>query len=210
MSDQSCPERRRALGELGAMLLTVVLFLVFKNVLHLKLQFLIPCVVVWTAYVVHRMLRERPLAARWGIRLDNVRSAAPPILGVFAAAFAALLVWHRVVGGPSLPADAWILFLLYPVWSFLQQFVLQAIVVSNLERLGFARIGIVPVAAALFGLAHLPNWPLAGLCTLAGLAWTTIYLRWRQLPLLALSHAWLGALAFYWVLQRDPWELFNH
>jgi hypothetical protein len=210
MSEPSSPERRRSRAELGAMFLTVGLFLVFKNLLHLKLQFLIPAVVVWTAYVVHRMVRDRTLATRWGIRLDDLRSAAPPILGFFAAGFAALLAWHLAVGGPALPADAWKLFLFYPVWSFLQQFVLQALVASNLETLGLARAGIIPVAAALFGLAHLPNWPLSGLCAVAGLAWTTLYLRRRHLPLLALSHAWLGALAFYWVLQRNPWEIFNH
>jgi uncharacterized protein len=102
------------------------------------------------------------------------------------------------------------LFLLYPVWSFIQQFVLQALVASNLERLGLARAAVVPIAAALFGLAHLPDWPLAALCAVVGLAWTALYLRWRQLPLLALTHAWLGALAYYWVLQRDPWgEMFH-
>jgi len=43
------PERRRALGELGAMMATCALFLVFENVLHLKLQFLIPCAALWIA-----------------------------------------------------------------------------------------------------------------------------------------------------------------
>jgi membrane protease YdiL (CAAX protease family) len=96
------------------------------------------------------------------------------------------------------------------VWSFLQQFVLQALIASNLEKLGWARAAVVPVAALLFGVAHLPDWPLAALCAVAGVAWTAIYLRSRHLPLLALTHAWLGALAFYWVLQRDPWgEMFR-
>lgn len=203
-------DRRRALGEILAVLLTGVLFLLFENVLHLKLPFLVPCVVVWTAYLVHRMAKDRTVAAEWGIRFDNLKSAAPPILGVFAAGIAALYAGHVAFGGRAIPRDAWILFLLYPVWSFLQQFVLQALLASNLERLGLARAAVVPVAALLFGAAHLPDWPLAALCGVAGIAWTAIYLRWRHLPLLALSHAWLGALAYYWVLGRDPWgEMFN-
>jgi hypothetical protein len=203
-------ERRRAVGELGAMLATGALFLVFENVLHLKLQFLVPCTILWIAYIVHRLVTERTLAARWGLRLDNLPSAAPPILGVFAAGLLALGAWHLGAGGGAMPRGAWILFLVYPAWSFLQQFVLQALIASNLERLGFARAAVVPIAAALFGLAHLPDWPLAALCAVAGLAWTALYLRCRHLPLLAVTHAWLGALAFYWVLQRDPWgEMFN-
>ena len=204
------PERRRAIGELAAMLATGALFLVFENVLDLKLQFLIPCTVLWVAYIARRMAKERTLASQWGLRFDNVAAAAPPILGAFAVGLLVLTAWHLVVGGGAMTRGAWIIFLIYPVWSFLQQFVLQALIASNLEKLGWARAAIIPIAALLFGVAHLPDWPLAALCAVAGVAWTAIYLRSRHLPLLALTHAWLGALAFYWVLQRDPWgEMFN-
>jgi len=202
--------RRRALGEILAVLLTGGLFLFFENILHLKLQFLVPCIVAWAAYLVFRVVNDRSVAAEWGLRFDNLKSAAPPILGVFAAGVAALYAGHVAFGGRPIPRDAWILFLLYPVWSLIQQFVLQALLAANLERLGLARAAVVAVAAVLFGAAHLPDWPLAALCAAAGVAWTAIYLRRRHLPLLALSHAWLGALAYYWVLGRDPWgEMFN-
>jgi membrane protease YdiL (CAAX protease family) len=191
------------------MLATGGLFLVFENVLHLKLPFLAAAAIGWTVYLVRRLLRDRRLAAEWGLRVDNLPSAAPPILGFFGVGVAGLFAWHLGAGGGGLPRGAWILFLLYPIWAFLQQFVLQAIVASNLERLGLARAAVVPIAAALFGLAHAPDWPLAAICAAAGLAWTWIYLRRRHLPLLALTHAWLGALAYSWVLRRDPWgELF--
>jgi hypothetical protein len=205
-------EERRARGELAAILATGLLFLVFENVLHRKLEFLIPCALIWTAYVVRRLLREPGLACRWGLRVDNLASAAPSLLASFSVGVVFLSAWHAVAGGPGLPRDAWILFLLYPFWSFLQQFVLQALVASNLERLGWPRLAVVAASAALFGIAHLPDWRLALLCAGAGLAWTPIYLRRRHLPLLALTHAWLGALAFFWILQRDPWGEFfaNH
>jgi hypothetical protein len=197
--------RRRALAELGAMLATCGLFLIFENLLHLKLQFLVPSSIAWTLYVVGRMIRHPELASEWGLRLDNLGSAAPPLLGFFAAGVAALFAWHLAAGGGAMPRMVWVLFLSYPVWSLLQQFVLQAIVAANLEKLGLARGAVVPIAATLFALAHSPDWPLSALCAVAGAAWTAIYLRRRHLPLLALTHAWLGTLAYYWVLQRDPW-----
>ena len=82
--------RRRALGEIAAVLLTGGLFLVFENLLHLKVQFLVPCIAAWTVYLGVRVARDRAVAAEWGLRLDNVKSAAPPILAVFAAGVAAL------------------------------------------------------------------------------------------------------------------------
>jgi len=210
VSDSRVEARRRALGELGAMLATCGLFLVFENILHLKLQFLIPCSAAWSVYVVRRMIRHPALASEWGLRFDNLKAAAPSLLGFFAAGVAALFAWHLAVGGRAMPRMAWVLFLIYPVWSFLQQFVLQVVVATNLEKLGLARVAVVPIAATLFGLAHSPDWPLAALCAVAGLAWTSIYLRRRHLPLLALTHAWLGSLAYYWVLQRDPWGALFH
>lgn len=202
-------ERRRARGELAAILATGLLFLVFENVLHRKVEFLIPSALLWTAYAGRRLQRERGLASQWGLRVDNLASAAPPLLAFFGAGVFSLAAWHAAAGGPGVPGDAWILFLLYPLWSFVQQFVLQALVASNLECLGLPRPRVVSVSAALFGIAHLPDWPLALLCAGAGLVWTSLYLRRRHLPLLALTHAWLGALAFFWILHRNPWDEFS-
>jgi hypothetical protein len=200
---------RPPVAEIVAVLLTGGLFLVFENVLHLKLHFLIPCTLAWSAYLAVRVAKDRTLLSRWGIRLDNLRSAAPPVAAFFAVAVAALVAWRLARGGQPLPASAVAVFAIYPVWAFIQQFVVQALVASNLERLGLGRALVVPVAAALFGLAHLPDWPLVALCAGAGVAWTILFLRFRNLLVLALSHAWLGALAYYWVLDRNPWlEMF--
>lgn len=203
------PPCRRAAGEIAAVLATGGLFLVFENVLHLKLHFLIPCTLLWTAYLGIRIAKDRSLLATWGIRLDNLRSAAPPVAAFFAAAAAGLVAWRLARGWQPLPTSAIVVFALYPIWAFIQQFVVQALVATNLERLGLGRAAVVPVAAALFGLAHLPDWPLVGLCAGAGVAWTILFLRGRNLLVLSLSHAWLGALAYYWVLERNPWlEMF--
>ena len=196
-------DRRRAIGELCAMGVTVALFLVFENLLHLKLVFLIPAALGWVGYIVGRLVQRRSLAAEWGLRWNAEGSL--PILWTFAIGLLGVLCWRLVAGGGPLPAGAWLVFLAYPAWSLIQQFVLQVLVASNLRLLGLDRRIIVPLCAVLFGLAHLPDWPLAALCTIGGLAWTALYLRRPNLPLLALCHAWLGSLAFYWVLGRDPW-----
>src|SRR5262245_30595288 len=199
----------RAWGEIAAVVVTGATFLVFENVLHLKLPFLIPCVVLWTAYLVVRLRTEPGLAARWGLSWSAVRPAMLPCLGAFLVGAAALLAYRLAAGWKPLPPTAAILFAAYPVWAFLQQFVVQALVAGNLERLGARRWLIVPVASLLFGAAHLPDVPLAALCAGAGLVWTPLFLRTRSLYPLALSHAWLGALTYYWLLERDPWrELF--
>ncbi len=197
--------RSRALWELAAVVVTGGLYLVFENVLHLKLAFMVPCILLWTCYLVWRLARRPGLRARWGLRLSRMKRALPACGVFFAASVGAILAYRLAAGWRPLPAEAVWVFLVYPVWSFVQQFVVQALVASNLKRLGAGPALIVPVAALLFGAAHLPDWPLVGICAGAGLAWSFLFLRYRSLYPLALVHAWLGALVYYWVLERNPW-----
>ena len=199
------PARRRAAGELAAAVLTGAAFLVFENVLHVKLPFLAAAAAGWGAWLVHRIVRDPAVVRDWGIRGDTLKAAARPGLVFFLGTGAAILAWRIAFGWKPLPGGALLVAAVYPIWSFVQQFLLQALVAGNLERLGLRRAVIVPVAAAAFGLVHAPDLPLMALCAAAGLAWTAIYLRHRNLFVPALAHAWLGTLIYYWVLERDPW-----
>ncbi len=197
---------RRPALEIAAVVLTGAAFLVFENILERKLQFLIPCTVLWTGYLVWRLVRDRSDLRAWGLRVDNLRPAAVASLAFFAVAALGLLAWRVFRGWRPLPASSIVVFALYPVWGFIQQFVVQGLVAGNLRKLGARPAVVVPVAAVLFGLAHLPDLPLACLCAAAGVVWTILFLRTPNLIPLAFTHAWLGTLAYYWVLERDPWR----
>jgi membrane protease YdiL (CAAX protease family) len=101
------------------------------------------------------------------------------------------------------------LLLLYPLWGLVQQFLVQALVAANLVRVRGAlgsRTAVVSVCAVLFGVVHLPDLALAVATFVLGVAFTVIYLRHRNLWPLGLYHGWLGAIAYFWVLARDPWQ----
>jgi hypothetical protein len=198
--------RSRARGELAAVVLTGAVYLVFENVLNAKLPFLLVAALGWTAYLASRLVRTPGLSEAWGLGRSNFPEAAKGAGAILAAGVAGLLTYRLLLGWRPLPPGAPLLFLAYPVWAFVQQFLLQALVAGNLARLGAARGVVIGITAVLFGLAHLPDWPLAALCAAAGAAWTALYLRAPNLWPLAASHAWLGALAYYWILERDPWR----
>ena len=51
---------------------------------------------------------------------------------------------------------------------------------------------------------------LMGATAALALLFTPIYLRQKHVIPLGLCHGWLGVLAYYWLLGRDPWvELFG-
>ncbi len=204
-------KRRRSSLEIAAVVATGGAFLIFENVLHLKLPFLIGCTVLWTIYLVRRIAADRTVLADWGLRRDTLKPATLACGAFFLVAGCVIALFRWWKGWAPLPLSALLLVALYPVWGFIQQFVLQGLLVSNLRKLGAKAWLVIPIASVLFGVVHLPDHELAVLCAAAGIAWTCIFL-WRPnlLPL-ALTHGWLGVLAYYWVLGRDPWqEMFGH
>ncbi|HYE98945.1 MAG TPA: CPBP family intramembrane glutamic endopeptidase [Planctomycetota bacterium] len=195
----------RARGELCAVFLTACLYLLFENVFQAKLIFMIPAVAAWGSYVVWRLVRTPGQAQAWGLAGSGFGPAARAAGAFFLVALSALVTWRLLLGWRPLPEGAFLLFALYPVWALVQQFLLQSLVVDNLRRLRWGPRSVIPVAAALFGLVHVPDLPLMALCAVAGIVWTAIFLRTRNLWPLAVVHAWTGTLVYYWVLERDPW-----
>ncbi len=198
-------ERRRAFWELGAMLATGGLQLLFENVLDLKLPYLGVVAVLWAVYLVRRAVRTPGLWRDWGFRLDNLKSSLPFYLGISALIFVSLRIHLAYWGGAPLGKGAGWVFLVYPVWALLQQFALQVMLAGNLRKAGLPEPAVLVTTALLFGVAHLPDLPLAGMTAAAGLLWTWAFHRRPNLWILSFSHAWLGTLAFYWMLGRDPW-----
>lgn len=187
------------------MLATGGLQLLFENVLNLKLPYLGVVAVLWTAYLARRAWRTPGLWRDWGFRIDNLKSSLPFYLGISALILLSMAARRWAGGGAPLgPGAGWV-FLVYPVWALLQEFALQNLVAGNLRKAGLPEAATLAATALCFGVAHLPDLPLAGMTVGAGLLWTWAFHRRPNLWLLSLSHAWLGTLAFYWMLGRDPW-----
>jgi Type II CAAX prenyl endopeptidase Rce1-like len=80
----------------------------------------------------------------------------------------------------------------YAIWSCLQQFLLQNFFLLRLLRLLPTTLGAVTAATALFALAHLPNPILTSATAIWGFAACLLFLRYRNLFPLAISHIILG------------------
>ena len=201
--------RRRAILEIAAVVATGAIFLVFENLLDLKLPFLAACVPAWIAYLALRVKRNPAVLRDWGFRRDTFRGSAIAC-GVFlAVAGGGILAWRAWAGWIPIPPSTAILFVVYPAWGLMQQFFVQSLIAGNLDRLGVARWVIVPVAAVLFGLAHAPDVPLMALCAGGGLVWSAIFLRYPNLIPISITHAWLGSLVYLLILERNPWREMN-
>lgn len=202
---QPSENRTRLLCEIAAVLATAIGFVVYQQLTGGRLPYTPLCAALWLAYVLTRARRAPAILAQWGLRLDNLAGASVRSLPLFVLAVVLLLGYRILKGWRPLPLASLPLFVLYPAWGLGQQLLIQALFAANLRRLGLAPALIVPLAAAVFGLMHVPDWTLAALTAAAGAAWATLFLWTPNLIPLALSHGWLGTLVYYWVLARDPW-----
>jgi membrane protease YdiL (CAAX protease family) len=196
--------RTRALLEAGAVAAGAGLNFLGESIPHAKGPLVGLMVGAWLAYLAGRVRRDPGLWREWGFRADNLLPALGEASLLGAAALAAIVPYGLHRGHFPPPASFWAVILLYPLWGLAQQFLLQALLARNLRP--FLGAAVVPAAAALFSIAHAPDWPLMGLTFAAGLAWTWLYQRRPNLWVLGAWHGVLGAAAWYGVLGRDAWR----
>ena len=85
----------------------------------------------------------------------------------------------------------WVGVAIYIGWAFAQEFMLQCFCVPMLRAV-VSRVSSLLLAGVLFAVAHLPNPSLTLVAFFAGVAFTAIYARRKNLYVVALIHAVLG------------------
>jgi hypothetical protein len=141
----------------------------------------------------HVARREGP--GQLGFGWTGFRAAFPVVLPAALALCLILLgvgaqfgTLRHLAARTVLVGVAW-----YILWGLCQQYLLNGYFLNRLEKFGGAP-GFAPVCAAvLFSLAHLPNWFLMAVTLAGGWVCARLFLRYRNLYVLAIAH---GIVAF--------------
>jgi membrane protease YdiL (CAAX protease family) len=94
---------------------------------------------------------------------------------------------------------------LYLAWALVQQTLFQVYLLGRLHVIfpDASEYRLATINGLAYSLVHLPYlWVTVATLPL-GFLWTLLYIRYRKLWPLALSHAMLATAFFYWVLNRD-------
>ncbi len=202
------PDKTRLL-EVLAVIATAVGKFIFMDFLNWRLQFVVFTIIAWTVYVVYRSKQEKEILSYWGFRFDNFKNTIKLMLpfGVFSIILFIIigyfkntinLTWH------ILP-----LLITYPIWGCIQQFLVIGLIAGNLNSLKQTRLNkvlIIFITAILFSVTHFPSvWLMAGTFLLA-LFYGYMYLKIKNIYAMGLFHGWLGAVFYYTVVNRDPFQ----
>ncbi len=160
--------------------------------------------VAWGAYLLYRVCRQPQILHEWGLRKYDFLDALKPACIFCLMAVPLLLAYGVWKQHAPLPASFWLLIILYPLWGIAQQFALQNLVTRNLRPYIHGRLWRAVAATVLFSLAHFPNYWLMALVIPAGIVFTWIFERHRNLWAIGIIHGILGSVAYYLVLGEDP------
>lgn len=200
--------RTRRIGEITAVTLTAAGKFLFMDYLQWRSEYVLVAVVVWAVYIVFRQIHKPGILKYWGFRTDNFIATAGPIWPIALLSVIAFFMIGHYQGTINMSWHLIPVLMFYPLWGTIQQFLLIALVAGNLQGMQ-ERIPVVVIilsSAILFALVHYPiRWLMGGTFLLA-LFYGYVYLHQKNLYVLGIFHGWLGALFYYTVLNKDPFQ----
>ena len=194
--------------EIFAVLLTAIGKILFMNVWDFRLPYILVVLVFWTGYVIWKRTRNPKAYQYWGLHLRQFRSTFLELLPWALILIGGFGIYGMLSGKMLLSLHMIPIFLLYPVWGILQQFLVLSLFGQNLKQKFEKRWSVevlVVLTAVLFGLVHYPFALLIVGTFFLALVYTILFFKGRNLIALGIYHGWLATFFFYWVLGRDSW-----
>ncbi len=201
MSDH--PLRRRFQLELLLLLILTPLFLLLMP--H-KLSVFLPVALLFLAYVLidarftQSRIWQHPCPGPQTTR-KTLQYAALITLPPFILMLGLGIYLEHTILGPNLLLG----FTLYLLWALVQQTLFQVYLLGRLKVV-FPRFNdpwLAIINGSAYALVHLPYWWVVLGTWPLGILWTLLYIRYRTLWPLALSHALLATAFYAWLLNRD-------
>lgn len=177
--------------------------------LNLRAFYIAGACIFWSTYICKRHRDNKFILQQWGLRKDYFKRTflflTPFVLFMIAAIIwygisynAIFLNWHVIP-----------VFLFYPLWGIIQQFLIVSLVAGNLQAItsvNLSKYQILLLTSTVFAWVHYPSLPLMVFTFFMELVFLIAYFKWRNLWPLGLFHGWVASLLLFFVLDRDLWN----
>lgn len=200
---------KRRLFEIFAVVLTALGKFIFMDYLNWRLPYVTFAIISWLVYIIYSYKQDANILAYWGFRTDTFKPALKLMLSFGIVSIVVFMLVGYYQGTLNVTWHILPLLITYPIWGTIQQFLTIGLIAGNLNDLKRIRLNknvIILLTAVLFSVVHYPSiWLMTGTFVLA-LFYGYIYLKVKNLYLMGLFHGWLGALFYYTVVNKDPFE----
>lgn len=200
---------KRKWFEILAVFFTGGLKYVLMDWLELRIFYITLVCLFWSIYIVRRYKVQPDVLKSWGFRKERFKAAFLFLLP-FAILMGTVIIWYGIrYNAEMFNLNLIPVFLLYPAWGTIQQFMMIALIAGNLQSISTLNLStnqITILIAVLFSIAHFPDLTLVGFTFFMELLFLLAYFRYRNLWPLGLFHGWIGSLLLYLVRGRDLWN----
>ncbi|GAB4312834.1 MAG: hypothetical protein Kow00127_03520 [Bacteroidales bacterium] len=189
--------------ELYLIAITVLLKFVMMDWLNMRAIYIVAICSAWIAFIYYRQKSDDKALERWGIRRQNFFSALAGLFPFALVSVAGSLIFWRYSGHPLPSWHILMVLVLYLAWGTFQQFILVSLIV--LKLLSYGRLTAILTGAILFSLIHTPD-PLLMVYTFIMEVWfISVFIKYRNLWSLGVTHGLAGTALLYFVQNRDLW-----
>lgn len=195
--------------EIAAVVATGLLKYVFMDWLNLRAFYIGVACIFWSVYIYKRYRKNNRILQHWGFRKNHFKHTFL-FITPFALLMTAAIVWYGIsYNAVFLNWHIIPVFIFYPAWGIIQQFLILSLVAGNLRSITRVKLGtiqIILLTSAVFALVHYPSLPLMVFTFFMELVFAFTYFKWRNLWALGLYHGWVASLLLFFVLGRDLWN----
>ncbi|TYA75002.1 CPBP family intramembrane glutamic endopeptidase [Seonamhaeicola marinus] len=200
---------KRRICEILAVVITALGKFVFMDFLNFRLPYVVFAILVWSLYIYNRSKKEKGILKHWGFRIDNFTRVCKIMLPFGIVSILSFLLIGSYQNTINLTWHILPLLITYPIWGTVQQFLTISLIAGNLRDLRskkLSKVVIVCITAVLFSVVHYPSvWLMIGTFVLA-LFYGILYLKEKNVFAMGLFHGWLGAVFYYTVVNKDPFQ----
>lgn len=174
--------------------------------LDFRTFYIVAACAFWFLFIIRKYKNNPSVLKRWGFKKQNLRQSLLFLLPFGAVVLAGIIFYGIKVNATFLNWHIIPIFLLYPAWGIIQQFIVLGLVAGNLRSLKNTRImdwQVMFITSLLFALVHCNSTPLVIYTFVMEVIFVITYFKWRNLWALGLFHGWVSSFFLFFVLKRD-------
>jgi hypothetical protein len=195
--------------EILAVIITGLLKFVFMDWLNMKASYIVFICLFWSVYIFIKFKSNPSMLIDWGIQKQNFKLTFLFILPFAIISMIGIAIYGFVTQSYVLNWHILPIFLLYPLWGLIQQFIVVGLITKNLKSLSnpvLSNFQVILLTSLIFSLAHYPSPFLMFFTFIMQWIFTTAFLRWRNIWPLGLFHGWIATFLLFYALGRDLWD----
>lgn len=167
----------------------------------------------WLTYIYLKFKRNPESIRQWGIQKQNFKKSFLLLLPFAIVCISGIGIYGYLSRSYIINWHIIPIFMLYPLWGLIQQFIVVGLISGNLHAISnprFSDFQIILLTSLLFSLVHYPSGFLMLFTFIMQWIFTYTFLRWKNIWPLGLYHGWIATVLLYYMLERDLWvELYS-